>query len=784
MTAPRVRSSSPLLAIALVLLVASLLGALYSVESLRTTEVWARHTGDVRLELSHLLGALADAETGQRGYLATGDARFLEPYTRGVAAWRGSFERVRALTADNPTQGARLAGLESLIGKKLAELERGIAARDAGLPGSALVPALAEGKSTMDAIRDVIGEDGTIRGRPRRGPPRPGRQPRADPLRAAVRCVRRALLLVIASAWTSRGRQLRADRTRVAELAAALKEATLYRLLVESANDAAFILDPTGVVTTWTPAAARIKGYSADEIVGKHFSTFYGPDDLAARKPEHLLETAAREGVVVDEGWRVRKDGSRFWASVTITAMRDESGQLVGFAKMTRDMTERMRDEERLRDMAAKNAALEARAQLEAQERVRRDFMARAGEALASSLDYRATLSTVAQLAVPELADWCSVELVEPGAKGPSQVALAHADAKKIEFARELARRYPPNPEATSGVPQVIRTGRSELYAEVPAQLLEAGARDAEHLRMLRELRLESAMVVPLRARGEVIGAITFIYAASGRRYTDADMGFAEDFARRAAMAIENAQAHASVSKALEFQERFVAVLGHDLRNPLAAIDMARGLLAQLAAKANDATALRILARIESSSRRMARMIEQILDLARTRTGGGLEVHPANVELCGMLTGIVNELRTAHPGRSIELECSPPVEGSWDRDRLEQVFSNLLGNAIHHGDAGGPVRIQAREEEGAVRVDVHNLGSPVPQELLPVLFSPFRRGDTASRTTKTAGLGLGLYISHEIVGRHGGKLEVQSNASEGTTFRVTLPRVTPAAPPE
>jgi signal transduction histidine kinase len=173
-------------------------------------------------------------------------------------------------------------------------------------------------------------------------------------------------------------------------------------------------------------------------------------------------------------------------------------------------------------------------------------------------------------------------------------------------------------------------------------------------------------------------------------------------------------------------------------------------------------------------------MIEQILDLTRSRLGGGLEMRPSSMDLCAMLTGIVNELRIAHPARTIHLRCPPSVLGSWDRDRLEQVFSNLVSNAIHHGDAERPIRIEVCEQGDGLRVDVHNEGPPIPEKLRAELFSPFRRGSKDSRTARTAGLGLGLFISREIVVAHEGTLEVRSSSAEGTTFQVTLPRATPS----
>jgi len=225
----------------------------------------------------------------------------------------------------------------------------------------------------------------------------------------------------------------------------------------------------------------------------------------------------------------------------------------------------------------------------------------------------------------------------------------------------------------------------------------------------------------------------------------------------------------------VEFQERFVAVLGHDLRNPLAALITAAGLLRQQLAPSDEGPTGRVLARISSSALRMSRMVDQILDLTRARIAGGLGVEPTAMDLGVVLTGVVDELRTAYPQRSIELAC-PVLPGAWDRDRLEQVFSNLIGNAIHHGSSERPVTVTARRAGEIVIVEVHNTGEPIPESLRARLFDPFRRGEREGGAPKAAGLGLGLYISREIVVAHGGDIEVESTRAEGTTFRVSLPR--------
>ena len=220
-----------------------------------------------------------------------------------------------------------------------------------------------------------------------------------------------------------------------------------------------------------------------------------------------------------------------------------------------------------------------------------------------------------------------------------------------------------------------------------------------------------------------------------------------------------------------EFQERFLAILGHDLRNPLASIDMGAGILRQLS---HDPATIRILDRMHSSSRRMSRMIEQILDLTRTRLASGLEIEPRPMDLCDLIARIIEELRLIHTSRTIDLR-SGPLPGVWDPDRLEQVFSNLIGNALLYGDPTTPVSVDGRIEGRSVVVDVHNDGAPIPEDLQVSLFNPFRRGERESRTSKTSGLGLGLYISREVTIAHGGGIDVQSDVTRGTTFRVTLP---------
>jgi len=484
-----------------------------------------------------------------------------------------------------------------------------------------------------------------------------------------------------------------------------------FRLLVESVRDyAIFILDESGHIRTWNAGAERIKGYKADEIIGKHFSTFYPPEDVAAGKTDRELEVATREGRFEEEGWRVRKDGSRMWASVTITALRNPDGSLVGFGKVTRDLSERRTAEE-----AAQRF----------------------------------------QLLVESVKDY-AIFILDPA----GNIRTWNSGAERIKgykageiIGKHFSIFYPP---------EDVAAGKTERELEI---VTREGRFEEEGWRIRKDgsRMWANVTITALRnAEGTLVGFAKVTQDLTQRRAAD-------ETAR--ALASERA-ALAEKTRVQEFQERFLAILGHDLRNPLSSIDMGAGILRQ---RSTDPATIRVLDRMHVSALRMSRMIEQILDLTRVRLASGIELARAPMDLGDALTRVVDELRTAHPSRTIDLSA-PPLPGHWDRDRLEQVFSNLVGNALFYGDRNRPVTVQGRMAGRFVSVDVHNEGPPIPAELQATIFDPFRRGTHDKRESKTAGLGLGLYISNELAIAHGGTIELRSNSTEGTTFQVNLPR--------
>lgn len=230
------------------------------------------------------------------------------------------------------------------------------------------------------------------------------------------------------------------------------------------------------------------------------------------------------------------------------------------------------------------------------------------------------------------------------------------------------------------------------------------------------------------------------------------------------------------------FRELFVGILGHDLRNPLAAITTVAAVLA-LRGRHHDGAALdeasaSIVERISRSATRMSRMIDQILDFARIEAGAGLPLSPQAIDVADVCAAVIDELRLVHPERDIAIERRGETSGRWDLDRLSQMFSNLIGNALAYGDPAHPIRIRIEQEGDHVAVSVHNLGPVIPPDVLPAVFDPFRRAPP--KQSRERGLGLGLYITKEIVRAHDGAIEARSTQDGGTTFHVRLPRARPA----
>ena len=554
-----------------------------------------------------------------------------------------------------------------------------------------------------------------------------------------------------------------------------------FRLLVEGVKDyAIFMHDAEGLIVSWNAGAERIVGYPADEILGHRYDAFYPLEDSADGKPERELQMALERGRLETEGWRIRKDGSRLWANVVITPLLDDAGRLRGYSKVLRDVTQQRRGEDRLR------------------------FLAEASSILSSSLDYQATLLRVAESAVPDLADWCAVDVVEQGSI--QRVAMAHADPARLELAHELQRRYPPNPDDLYGVPNVIRTGRAEFAAQVPESLLRAFSQDDEHLELLRALGVSSYIIVPLVARGRTLGAITLVahgdHQGADRVYGPADVAVADDLAHRAAIAVDNARLYREAQEAIGARDEFLSLASHELRTPVTILHAYTQALSRSVAKslATDAerdpaaatVALdraRLTGNLDAMNHAIARLvalIEDLLDVSRLQRGS-IQIERIRMDLTSLLGRVVDgftvQQQQGRISNQISLRLNVPegaIWGEWDPDRLDQVANNLVENAVKYSRSEGEVTVSLALEPGEggqmeTHLSVSDQGIGIPPEQQAAIFRPYSRATNAS-IRNYPGFGMGLAVAHEIVERLGGRIWVESAGEDrGSTFHVVLP---------
>ncbi|HEV7428517.1 MAG TPA: PAS domain S-box protein, partial [Thermoanaerobaculia bacterium] len=505
-----------------------------------------------------------------------------------------------------------------------------------------------------------------------------------------------------------------------------------FAILVDAVEDyAVFLLDPEGNIRSWNRGAARIMGYTEDEAVGRHFSMFYGPEDLESEKPRRELETAASEGRVEDEAWRIRKDGQWFWANTVITVLRDEKGAITGFAKVTRDMSARRHAEEELRQS-----------------------------------------TEIFQLLVSAVRDY-AIFMLDPN----GNIATWNRGAERIKgykpeeiIGSHFSRFYTEEDKATRKPQRELEIAR------------EQGSVEDEGWRVRKDgTRFWANVVITavfdrtgeLRGFAKVTRDITERKEAEETRRALLEQREArlqaEEERRRAEDSYRVSQ------EANRAKDEFLMTLSHELRTPMTAILGWSRMLPSISP--NDPMFHEAVMSIASGAQLQARLIDDILDVSRI-VSGKLRLAPETIEIARVIMNAAEAVNPTATAKEIEVTMSlPPTLGLIvaDPTRIQQVIWNLLNNALKFTPRGGKVDVAARRTASHVQVSVTDSGEGIDPQFLPHIFEPFRQAESP-QTRVHGGLGLGLSIVRYIAEAHGGTVSAESKGrGQGSTFTVTLP---------
>jgi PAS domain S-box-containing protein len=702
------------------------------------------------IEFGRLRAAIEKTVAAARGFLITGDEKFLSE----IARWRGDLHA--------QIESLRVAGLDSREKELLAEIERAeeahqrateraiamkLGGQSAGYVAQTVEPAreslergvsayLYHEKQLLEQTDSLFSQKTAV----------------ASLLIVICGVLALGLTLILGLTLTRRLSQLYETERHERKLSETAR--LRYRDLVEGI--------PGGLVWEADALTLRMNFVSrrAKEMLG------YAPEESASdpsfwtrlipvEDRERVLALAAR--ALQDrteqqfEHRFLASDGRTVWFQTRVR-VREEEGRPAVLRGLSVDVT-------RLKEAEARAA-----------------FLAEASAALASSLDYRTTLASVAQLLVPRIADGSAVDMLDANGQ-LSRVTTSHSDPSRALAAQEVANRYPPELGAPHGAGRVVATGEAQVLSDVTEEVLRAMARDEEHLRLLRSLRLVSLMCVPLSTRGKTLGAITLASSESGRRFGPEDLAFAQDLAGRASVAIENSRLYREAREAVRARDEFLSIASHELKTPLTTLQLqVQGLARKLKSSVEKPALQGLAARVATSERQVERLtalINNLLDISRI-TAGRLDLDLEPVDLAAVAKEAAARFGEdlARAGCVLELRAEGECVGQWDRLRLEQVVTNLLSNAAKYG-AGRPIEIEVDGGEATARFSIRDHGIGIPAEHQARIFERFER---AVSDRHYGGLGLGLWIVRQIVDAFGGTIRVESRAGAGSTFTVLLPR--------
>ena len=539
------------------------------------------------------------------------------------------------------------------------------------------------------------------------------------------------------------------ERLRAREQLAASE--SRVRAIVDGASEAVIGIDQNGRIIEWNRQAELLFGFRREEVLQRALAATIIPERYRERHRSGLARfTRTGEGPFIGRRIEIealRRDGREIPIEITITPVQTPDGYV--FSAFVRDIGERRRYEDRLR------------------------FLAEASTVLSESLDFETTLSRIAQLALAAVADVCVIHLLDDQGAKLHRVLATSPDPELDRRWRELSVSSELDLDSEHPVAASFRERKTVFFDAVGESEIATLGHSAAHAEFLRSLGLLQWLCVPLIGHGDALGAMSFAVSRVERRWSEADVALAEEIARRAAVAVDNAKLYRQAREAVRTRDEFLSTVSHDLRNPLASIKGLAQLLqrrAQRLATAETLGFVESLARIDAAATRMTTLLDELVEVSGMRIGQPLELAREPVDLVALAREAVGNVRS--DGHTVEIDArESTVVANGDPARLQRVLMNLIANAVKYSE-GGNISVRVGREDAAAIIAVSDHGRGIPAADLPFIFDRFRRG---SNVEGISGSGIGLTAAKQIVELHGGTIDVESAEGVGSTFTVRLP---------
>ena len=520
-----------------------------------------------------------------------------------------------------------------------------------------------------------------------------------------------------------------------------------FRALIEHSSDVIILANAEGIVTYVSSSLTSALGYTPEEFIGLSSLVLIHPDDLPALQ-KISYEIRRSPGKSLSSEYRLRcKDGSWRWFEGTGTNLL-HNPDVEAIVGNFRDITARKLAEERLQ------------------------LLNDVSTLLVSSLDHQITLQEIAHLLVPAQADYCRIALLDDQGQ-IKEINVNHVDPEKNKLVQALYEQYKDRSRSTHGLQKILATGQPELISHVSQDVLETTRDNPQLFNLVLELSLRSYMGVPLIARGKTIGAITFSSIQPHRHYTPDDLLFVQEVARRIALALDNVHLYREAQNAIRLRDEFIATASHELRTPITSLKMYAQVLQKRFTGQGEERLVHSLKKMDAQIAKLTLLIEDLLDVSKLELGK-VAFRQEAFDLNEVIKETVEHIQATSSRHTIHVEgkCALSVWG--DKERIGQVLTNLLINAIKYSPEADTVLVHVAQEQAMAVVSVQDFGIGIAQEHQQHIFGRFYRvNDPEERTYP--GLGIGLHIAHEIVVKHGGTMHVISEKGKGALFCFTLP---------